>query len=109
MNWAALVLAGFLEVGWAIGFKFAFRDNHLITAATLSAMGLSFWLLLYAVRTLPIGTAYAVWTGIGAAGAAILGMALLKEPVSVARVVSIAAIVAGIVGLRLSHNAGAPT
>lgn len=109
LHWIALLAAGLLEVGWAVGFKFAFRDNHLITGLTVAAMAASFWLLAYAMRTLPVGTAYAIWTGIGATGAAILGMAFLKEPVSVARTVSIAAIVAGIVGLKLSHAGGAPT
>ncbi len=105
LAWAAVVVAGLLEIGWAVGFKYAFRSNHLITAATLAAMWASFGLLLYAVRSLPIGTAYAVWTGIGAVGAATIGVLFLREPATAMRLLSIGLIVGGIVGLRLSQAA----
>ena len=101
-QWWALLGAGLLEIAWAAGFKFAFRDNHAITAATLVAMIGSFWLLSIAMRTLPVGTAYAIWTGIGAVGATVVGIVILKEPATALRIVSIAAIVGGIVGLKLS-------
>jgi quaternary ammonium compound-resistance protein SugE len=104
-SWWALLGAGLLEVGWAAGFKFAFRDNHVVTAATLAAMVASFWLLSIAMRTLPVGTAYAIWTGIGAVGAALVGIFFLKEPATVLRVLSIAAIVGGVIGLKLSAHA----
>ena len=103
--WTALVLAGLLEVAWASGFKHAFKSNHLITAVTLAAMVASFWLLGRAMQTLPVGTAYAVWTGIGAVGAAVVGMVFLKEPATAIRILSVAAIVGGIVGLKLSSGA----
>jgi dihydropteroate synthase len=102
--WVALFFAGLLEVAWATAFKFAFRSNHLLTAGTVAAMGGSFWLLSLAMRTLPVGTAYAVWTGIGAAGAAMLGVLLYREPVTAIRVLSIAAIIGGVVGLRVSGS-----
>jgi quaternary ammonium compound-resistance protein SugE len=102
--WTALVAAGLLEVAWASGFKFAFKSNHLITGVTILAMVASFWLLGRAMQTLPLGTAYAVWTGIGAVGAALVGMVFLKEPATAIRILSVAAIVGGIVGLKLSSG-----
>lgn len=102
--WGALLAAGLLEVAWATGFKAAFRENHAITAAVVAAMIASFVLLNYAMRAIPVGTAYAVWTGIGAAGAAVLGVLVFKEPVTAMRIVSIAAIVGGVIGLKLSHG-----
>jgi len=100
--WVVLFLAGLLEVAWASGFKFAFRSNHLLTAFTVCAMAASFWLLSLAMRTIPVGTAYAVWTGIGAAGAAIVGVLLYREPFTAIRIASIVAIIGGVVGLRVS-------
>ena len=100
--WITLVLAGLLEVAWASAFKFAFRSNHPLTAATVAAMIGSFWLLSLAMRTIPVGTAYAVWTGIGAAGAALVGVLLYREPATAMRILSIAAIIGGVVGLRVS-------
>ncbi len=100
--WWALLGAGLLEIGWAAGFKFAFRDDHVITAATLAAMVASFWLLSIAMKEIPVGSAYAIWTGIGAVGAAVVGMVFLKEPATVLRIFSVAAIVGGVVGLKLS-------
>lgn len=102
VHWWALLAAGALEIAWAAGFKFAFRDNHLVTAATVAAMIASFWLLAIAMRTIPVGTAYAVWTGIGAVGAATVGIVFLKEPATALRIASIAAIVGGVIGLKLS-------
>ncbi len=107
IHWWALLGAGLLEVAWAAGFKFAFRDDDAVTVVTLAAMGASFWLLSIAMRALPIGTAYAIWTGIGAVGAAIVGMVFLKEPTTALRILSIAAIVAGVIGLKLSAGPAA--
>ncbi len=103
-HWAALFLAGLLEVGWATGFKAAFRSNHLLTAAVVAAMIGSFVLLNYAMRAIPVGTAYAVWTGIGAAGAALLGVLVFKEPATVIRILSVCAIVGGVIGLKLGSS-----
>lgn len=102
--WWVLIAAGLLEIAWATGFKGAFRDDHFQTAWVVAAMAASFALLNYAMRAIPVGTAYAVWTGIGAAGAAILGVLVFKEPVTVLRVLSIAAIVGGVIGLKASHG-----
>lgn len=102
IHWWALLGAGLLEVAWAAGFKFAFRDNEVITTATVAAMIASFWLLSIAMRELPVGTAYAIWTGIGAVGAALVGIVFLKEPATALRILSIAAIVGGVIGLKLS-------
>ncbi|MBW7921703.1 MAG: quaternary ammonium compound efflux SMR transporter SugE [Rubellimicrobium sp.] len=102
MAWAILFLAGLFEIGWAIGLKYSHGFTRLWpSAATVVAMALSVWLLGLALRALPLGTAYAVWTGIGTVGTAILGMMLFAEPASALRLASIALIVAGIVGLRL--------
>jgi quaternary ammonium compound-resistance protein SugE len=99
--WIPLVVAGLLEVAWAIGLKYAdgFR-RPAPTVVTLVAMVASMGLLARAARTLPIGTAYAVWTGIGAAGAAVLGVALFGEPVTVPRVAFLVMLVTAIVGLK---------
>lgn len=102
MAWIALLCAGVLEVVWAAGFKFAFRDNHGLTAGVLAAMAGSFFLLYEAMKTIPVGTAYAVWTGVGAAGAAIVGMVWLKEPATALRIASIVMIIGGVIGLKLS-------
>jgi quaternary ammonium compound-resistance protein SugE len=102
--WLLLIIGGLFEVAWASAFKFAFRSNHGLTAFTVAAMILSFWFLSLAMRTIPVGTAYAVWTGIGAAGAALVGVVLYREPVTALRILSIAAIIGGVAGLRLSGN-----
>jgi quaternary ammonium compound-resistance protein SugE len=100
--WLLLVLAGLLEIVWAISMKASDGfTKHYFTALTLVAASLSFWLLGLALRQLPVGTAYAVWTGIGAVGAAILGIVLFGESLSLARVGCIALIVVGILGLKL--------
>ena len=103
MPWGILVLAGLCEIGWAIGLKYSHGFTRLWpSVGTVIGMLVSIWLLGVAMRTLPVGTAYSVWVGIGAIGTAILGMALLGEPVSAARLVSIALILAGIIGLKLT-------
>jgi quaternary ammonium compound-resistance protein SugE len=102
MAWIVLFVAGLLEVGWAIGLKYTEGFTRLVpTVLTLAAMTGSILLLGLALKTLPIGTAYAVWTGIGAVGTAILGIALFGEPATAARLACIGLIVAGILGLKL--------
>jgi quaternary ammonium compound-resistance protein SugE len=101
--WMLLFVAGLLEVGWAIGLKYTEGFTRLVPSLlTGAAIVASMWLLAIAARTIPIGTAYAVWVGIGATGAAILGVVLFREPLSVARVVFLAMLVASIVGLKLT-------
>ena len=105
MSWIILVIAGLLEVVWAIGLKYTHGFTRLTPSViTLTAMIVSIVLLSWAMRSLPVGTAYAVWTGIGAVGAAITGILLLGESASLARIASLALIVAGIVGLKLSTH-----
>jgi quaternary ammonium compound-resistance protein SugE len=106
MAWALLVAAGILEIGWAIGLKYTDGFTRLWPSVwTISAMAVSMYLLAVAARTLPIGTAYAVWVGIGAVGAAILGMVLFGEPRSTARIACIGLIVAGVIGLKVFNSA----
>lgn len=106
MAWIYLFFAGLFEVGWAIGLKYTEGFSKLVPSVlTVAAMGISFWLLATALKTLPVGSAYAVWTGIGAVGTAALGIILFKEPATAARLVSILLIVAGIAGLRLTSGA----
>jgi len=105
MSWFYLGLAGLLEVAWAYGLKSSEGFSRpLPTLWTLAAMALSFWMLSLALRNLPLGTAYAVWTGIGAVGTAILGMLLFAEPAQWPRLCCIGLIVAGIVGLKLTSS-----
>jgi quaternary ammonium compound-resistance protein SugE len=100
--WLTLTIAGLLEVGWAVGLKYADGFSRPVPSAlTLLAMAASMWLLARAARELPIGTAYAVWTGIGAVGTAALGMALFGEPRTALRLTCIVLIVAGIAGLKI--------
>ena len=102
MAWALLFLAGLLEVAWAVGLKYTDGFTRpWPTVATLAAMIGSMVLLALAVRTLPLGTAYAVWTGIGTAGAVLLGILLFNEPATLWRLFFVGLIVAGIVGLKL--------
>ncbi|HJT60370.1 MAG TPA: quaternary ammonium compound efflux SMR transporter SugE [Burkholderiales bacterium] len=102
MAWIWLTLAGLLEVVWATGLKYTEGFTRLVPSViTVGAMVASVYLLGAAVRTIPIGTGYAVWTGIGAVGVAILGMVLFNEPRALLRIVSILLIVAGIAGLKL--------
>lgn len=107
MAWPLLVLAGLLEVAWAVGLKYTDGFSRLWpSVGTLAALVASFVLLAYAMKTLPVGTAYAVWTGIGAVGAALFGMVVLGEPRTAGRLVSLCLIVAGIVGLKLFSPSG---
>jgi quaternary ammonium compound-resistance protein SugE len=103
MAWILLVIAGLFEVAWAIGLKYTEGfTKPLPSVATLAAMGISVWLLATAMRSLPTGTSYAVWVGVGAVGTAILGIVLFDEPATAGRIASLALIVAGIVGLKLA-------
>ncbi len=102
MAWIILFIAGLFEIGWAVGLKFTEGFTRpvpiVLTAISLAAsMGLLGW----AVKTLPLGTAYAVWTGVGAVGTAVVGMVLFKEPATAGRLVCLALIVSGILGLKL--------
>ncbi|WP_027864501.1 quaternary ammonium compound efflux SMR transporter SugE [Massilia alkalitolerans] len=105
MVWGALLVAGLFEIAWAVGLKYTEGFSRLWpSVGTLAAMAVSFGLLSYALKTLPVGTAYAIWTGIGAIGTAIIGIVLLGESASPARLLCIAMIGAGIVGLKMvSH------
>jgi quaternary ammonium compound-resistance protein SugE len=103
MDWAMLAVAGLFEVAWAVGLKYTEGFSRWWpSVGTALAMAVSVVLLAIAMRTLPVGTAYAVWTGIGAVGTALLGIALFAEPATFARLGCIALIVAGIVGLKLT-------
>lgn len=103
MSWVILVLAGLFEIGWAIGLKYTEGFTRLWpTVGTVASMAISLGMLGVAMKTLPVGTAYAVWVGVGAVGTAILGIVLLGEPANAGRIVSLALIVAGIVGLKLA-------
>lgn len=103
MTWLILVLAGLLEVVWSIGLKYTHGFTRpLPSVITVVAMIASFWLLSQAMKTLPLGTAYAIWVGIGTIGAFIAGIILFGESASTARIVSVGLIVAGLVGLKLS-------
>jgi quaternary ammonium compound-resistance protein SugE len=102
MAWVYLTVAGLFEIGWAIGLKYTDGFTRLLPSLwTLASMILSIVLLGLALRTLPVGTAYAVWTGIGAVGTAALGIYLFGEPATVARLLCIGLILSGIVGLKL--------
>jgi quaternary ammonium compound-resistance protein SugE len=101
MSWAYLFVAGLLEVGWAVGLKYTEGFTKLAPSVlTIASMIASILMLSLALKTLPMGTAYAVWTGIGAVGTALLGIYLFAEPATAARLVSIGLIVAGIAGLK---------
>ncbi len=105
MAWVILFFAGLFEITWAIGLKYTVGFTRLWpTLATLTAMIASFWLLAIAMKSLPIGTAYSIWVGIGAVGTVILGMMLFDEPATIARLVSIALVVVGILGLKLTAS-----
>ncbi|QJW83971.1 quaternary ammonium compound efflux SMR transporter SugE [Ramlibacter terrae] len=104
MAWLVLAIAGLFEVGWAIGLKYTEGFTRLWpSVGTVGAMIVSVLLLGWAMRSLPVGTAYAVWTGIGAIGTVLLGIILFKEPATVARLVCVGLILAGIVGLKVTH------
>jgi quaternary ammonium compound-resistance protein SugE len=102
MAWVVLFVAGLLEIGWAVGLKYTESFTRLWpTVATAAALVASMGLLGVSLRALPLGTAYAVWTGIGSIGTAVLGIILFREPATAARLLCIGLIVAGIVGLKL--------
>ena len=102
MPWIYLFFAGLFEIGWAVGLKYTHGFTRLgPSLATVAAMAVSLFLLGLALRALPLGTAYAVWTGIGTIGTAILGIALFSEPADALRLLCIGMIAAGIIGLKL--------
>ena len=102
LAWLYLVVAGLLEIVWAIGLKYTQGFTRLVPSAiTIVAMIASVWFLALALKTIPVGTGYAVWTGIGAVGTAILGIILFAEPATAARLGCIGLIIAGILGLKL--------
>ena len=102
MAWTYLFFAGLFEIGWAIGLKYTHGFTRLIpTVLTVASMAVSLGLLGLALKSLPLGTAYAIWTGIGTIGTAILGIILFGEPATALRLACIGLIVAGIVGLKL--------
>lgn len=106
MAWVLLLAAGLLEVGWAVGLKYTQGFTRFWPSAwTLAAMAASVLLLAVAMKSLPVGTSYAVWVGVGAVGTAIAGIVLFAEPASAGRLASLALIVAGIVGLKLTTAA----
>jgi len=106
MAWVVLVIAGLFEIGWAIGLKYTDGFTRLWpTIWTALAMIISLWLLGTAMKSLPVGTAYSVWVGVGAVGTVILGIVLFGEPANAARLISVALIVSGIVGLKLATPA----
>lgn len=106
MPWTILLLAGVFEIGWAIGLKYTEGFTRLWpTLGTVAAMAISLGLLGVAMKSLPVGTAYAVWVGVGAVGTAILGIVLLGEPANPGRLVSLGLIVLGIIGLKLASPA----
>ena len=106
MSWVILVIAGVFEIGWAVGLKYTEGFTRLWPSViTIAAMILSVVLLSIAMKTLPMGTAYAVWVGVGAIGTAVVGIVVLGEPASAARLVSLTLILAGIVGLKLATPA----
>ena len=103
MAWFLLCVAGVFEIAWAVGLKYSDGFSRLVPSVlTVGAMAASIVLLSIALRSLPVGTAYAVWTGIGAAGTAVLGMYLFQEPATVLRLASIALVITGIAGLKLA-------
>lgn len=103
MNWVYLVIAGLLEIAWAIGLKYTEGWSRLVPSLITAALMIaSFYFLSLAVKDLPIGTAYAIWTGIGTVGAALLGMLLFDEPRDIVRIICILLIIGGIAGLKLT-------
>jgi quaternary ammonium compound-resistance protein SugE len=107
MAWIYLVIAGLLEIGWAIGLKYTEGFSRLWpSVATVSTMIVSFGLLAAALKTIPVGTGYAVWTGIGAAGTAIIGMVFLGESRESMRILCLVLIVTGVVGLKFASASG---
>ena len=104
MSWIILFLAGLFEIGWAVGLKYTEGFTRLVpTSLTIAAMAISVGLLGLAMKSLPLGTAYAIWTGIGAVGTVIAGIILFGESVSLFRLGSVLLICTGLIGLKLSH------
>ncbi|MDE3735091.1 MULTISPECIES: quaternary ammonium compound efflux SMR transporter SugE [Pseudomonas] len=104
MSWIILFFAGLFEVGWAVGLKYTDGfSKPLPTALTVAAMLVSLGLLGLAMKELPLGTAYAIWTGVGAVGTVIAGVILFGESMALVRLLSVALIVCGLIGLKLSH------
>jgi quaternary ammonium compound-resistance protein SugE len=102
MDWLILLVAGLFEVGWAVGLSYSKGFTRLWpSVATVASMAVSLFLLGVALRTLPLGTAYAVWTGVGAVGTVIVGIAFLGEPANLPRLICLGLIVAGIIGLKV--------
>ncbi|MDF2615900.1 MAG: putative small multidrug resistance protein [Sedimentibacter sp.] len=102
MEWIYLVTAGFFEVGWAMGLKYSQGFTKMLPSAiTVAGMVASFYFLSLSLKSLPLGNAYAIWTGIGIVGTVVLGIILFKEQINVMRIICIALIVVGIVGLKL--------
>lgn len=107
MAWVVLFIAGLFEIVWAVGLKYTEGFTRLLpTLGTAAALVTSMGLLGVALRTLPLGTAYAIWTGIGSVGTAVLGIVLFREPATAMRLMCIALIVAGIIGLKLATPSG---
>jgi quaternary ammonium compound-resistance protein SugE len=105
MAWIHLLIAGLLEIFWAISLKYTDGFSKLRpTVLTIAGMIASFYFLAQALKTIPVGTGYAIWTGIGAAGTAILGIILFSEPASLPRLLCIGVIVGGIIGLKLTSS-----
>jgi quaternary ammonium compound-resistance protein SugE len=103
MPWVVITVAGLFEIGWAIGLKYTEGFTRpWPTVGTVLSMIVSLWLLGMAMKSLPVGTAYAVWVGVGAVGTVVLGIVLLGESANAARLISVALIIAGIVGLKLA-------
>jgi len=103
MAWLWLILAGLLEVAWAVGLKMsAGFSKPLVSALTVALMAASFWLLALALRAIPLGTGYAVWTGVGAVGTALVGILVFGESAAPARLASLGLVLLGIVGLRVT-------
>ncbi len=102
MKWLYLVIAGICEVWWAVGLKYSHGFTRLVPSLlTIAGMAASFYFLSLALKSLPLGTAYAIWTGIGTIGTAILGIILFKEPVDILRILCMGFILTGIIGLKL--------
>lgn len=105
MAWFDLFIAGIFEVVWSTCLKYSHGfTNVMFTVLTFIGMGFSFWFLAHAVKSLPMGTAYAIWTGIGALGAVIVGVILFKEPVTLVRLFFVAMLLIGIIGLKLTSG-----
>ncbi|ABV67309.1 suppresses groEL, may be chaperone [Aliarcobacter butzleri RM4018] len=103
MSWGILVLAGIFEIFWAVGLKYTDGFTKLIPSLfTIVAMLISFWLLSLSLKTLPLGTAYAVWVGIGTIGTVIAGIMLFGDSINIIRIISIAFIILGIIGLKIT-------